>query len=76
MHIPQATTSVLLVNIHVTTKLPIYGNGVPIQQSVKVNSYPQLGGELLGGSPNEGLLEEDHLIATHLDFTNGKHLIQ
>jgi hypothetical protein len=22
------------------------------------------------------LLEEDHLIATHLDFTNGKHLIQ
>jgi hypothetical protein len=60
--IQQTTIVVLHVNVLVTTKLPIYGNGVPIQQTIRANSYPQLGGEspgasLNGRSPKEGSLD-------------------
>jgi hypothetical protein len=48
----MATT--LPVNIHFSIGLHVYGNGVPIQQPKKVNSYPQPGGKSLGGSPNGG----------------------
>jgi hypothetical protein len=33
-------TTTLFVNIPITTILLIYGNGVPIQQPKRVNSYP------------------------------------
>ncbi len=39
VHAPQETTTALLINIPITTKLPVYGNGVLIQQPGKVNSY-------------------------------------
>ncbi len=56
VHVPQAMIIVLPVNIHVTNWLPIYGNGVFIQQPKKVNSYPQLGGEPPRRLPNGGFL--------------------
>jgi hypothetical protein len=83
--IPQATIVTLPIKIIVTTKLPIYGHGVSIQQPKKVNSYPQHGGELPGVRPMEDRQEEDHLNGTHLEdchqihllvFMDGKHLIQ
>jgi hypothetical protein len=54
--IQQTIATTLPVNIHVTTRLPVYGNGVPIQQPKRANSNPQLGGKSLGNSPNGGLL--------------------
>ncbi len=54
MFVPQATIVVLPIKIHVTTRLLVYGNGVPILQPRKVNSYPRPSGEPLGGSPNGG----------------------
>ncbi len=36
----QTTTITLFINIFVTTKLPVYGNGVLIQQPNRANSYP------------------------------------
>jgi hypothetical protein len=47
----------LLINVHVATWLPFYGNGVPIHQSKGVNSYPQLGGKPLRGLPYGGSLD-------------------
>jgi hypothetical protein len=45
-------TNNLPINIHVTIGLPVYGNGVHIQQPKRVNSYPRLNGGLLRGLPN------------------------
>ncbi len=52
--VPQAITTTLLIKIHVTIRLLLYGNGVPISQPIRVNSYPLPGGKQLGGSPNGG----------------------
>jgi hypothetical protein len=52
--VPQATTIILHIKIHVTIRLLLYGNGVLISQPIKVNSYPLRGGEPFGGSPNGG----------------------
>ncbi len=52
--IPQAMIVTLPINIIVTIGLPIYGNGVPIQQPKKVNSYPCPSGELPRGSLGGG----------------------
>jgi hypothetical protein len=49
-------TYALPIKIPFTTGLLVYGNGVPIQQLKKVNSYPQLGGDLPRGLPNGGSL--------------------
>jgi len=51
--VPQATTFAIFINIPITTRLLIYGNGVPIQQPKRVNSYPQPNGKSLWGSPNK-----------------------
>jgi hypothetical protein len=49
------TTIDLPINIHVTIGLPFYGNGVPIQQPIRVNAYLQPRGKPPGGLPNGGL---------------------
>jgi hypothetical protein len=49
-------TAILPVNIHVTIGLLVCGNGVLIKQPIKFNSYPQLGGKFLWGSPNGRLV--------------------
>ncbi len=50
--VPEAMTTALGVNIPITIGLPIYGNGVPIQQPIRVNSYPWPIGESLRGLLN------------------------
>ncbi len=55
MPIPQAMITTLPINIHVTIGLLVYGNGVPIQQPKRVNSYPRPSGKLSRGLPNRRL---------------------
>jgi hypothetical protein len=52
VHVQQTMEIILPINIIITTRLPIYGNGVPIQQPKRANSYPQPSGELHRGSHN------------------------
>jgi hypothetical protein len=70
------TIIVLPVKILVTIGLPIYGNDVPIQQPIKINSYPWPGGEPLGDSPNGrspggGSLNQDPLGRSPLNPPTG-----
>ncbi len=58
--VQQTTITTLHVNIFVTTGLPIYGNGVPLENHLKLCLM-------------EDRLEEDHLIETHLEED---HLIE
>jgi hypothetical protein len=40
VHVQQIATIILPLNIHVTIGLPIYGNGVSIQQPRRANPHP------------------------------------
>jgi hypothetical protein len=82
--IQQTMTTILPINVFVTIGLLVYGNGVPIQQPKRANSYPQSDGELFESSLNGGSLKGRSLDQTHLechhlihmsDFMDGKHLI-
>lgn len=80
IYVQQTIVAFLLVNFHVATGLPIYGNGMPPQQPRKlthIHNHVKICLEIH--------LMEDHLIETHLEdrhlihmlnFTNGQHLIQ
>ncbi len=54
VHLQQTTVATLAINVHVTTRLFVYGNDVSFQEPIKPNSYPHSSGESPRGLPNGG----------------------
>jgi hypothetical protein len=84
VHVQQTMASALLVKVHVTTELLVYGNGVPIQQTRGLIHIHSCVENRLKVCLMEDRQKEDHLIETcledhhlihMLDFMDGKHLI-
>ncbi len=67
-------TTPLPINIHVATRLIVYGK-LP-QQLKRANSHPQLSGELLGSSPNGISLRKGSLNWNSLGGLTPKPLVE
>jgi len=85
VHVQQIMTIILPLNIHVTIGLPIYGNGVSINNQERLTEIHSRVENCLEVHLMEDRQEEDHPIETHLedhhlihmlDFMDGRHLIQ